>query len=66
MASINPKTGLLTFRLEKEGYDHVPDFCLFHHTQTVAMGTPVWWRLLRCGTAPTRAAAESEVSCILN
>jgi hypothetical protein len=22
--------------------------------------------LLRCGTAPTRAAAENEVSCILN
>ena len=44
MASIHPKTGLLTFRLEKEGYDHVPDFCLLHHTQAVAMGGPVWRR----------------------
>ena len=60
MASINPKTGLLTFRLEKEGYDHVPDFCLLHHPQTVAMGASVWRRATPLRYCPDQGRRRNE------
>ncbi len=66
MASINPKTRLPTFRFEKEGSTM--------YQISVYSITPNLWRwevrcggaLLRCGTAPSKAAAEMNVSCILN
>ena len=58
MASINPKTGLLTSGLKRR--------VTTMYEISVYSITPKLWRwelrcggaLLRCGTAPTRAAAE--------